>query len=137
MGGGRRVQPCAPSALTQIVPKSASIYTVFHSVIFNFVIWMYLLYVRYSSTSNFSKHVRNFTYSTTEASLKVEDFNSLLYSSSCNDLLFGLFLAALRSLSSLYHHQDRMACNKIKTESKEKRMRQKIYIYMNCRTQKL
>ena len=37
-GGGGRVLPCAPSALTQIVPISAaSIYTVFHSVIFNSV----------------------------------------------------------------------------------------------------
>ena len=60
--------------------------------------------------------IREFNSHLTEASLKVEDFNSSLYSSSCNDLLFGLFLAALRSLSSLYHHQDRMACNKIKTE---------------------
>ena len=34
-GGGWGVPPCAPSALTQIVPISASIYTVFHSVIFN------------------------------------------------------------------------------------------------------
>ena len=29
---------CAPSALRQIVPISASIYTVFHSVIFNSVV---------------------------------------------------------------------------------------------------
>ena len=35
--GGRRAPPCAPSALTQIVPVSASIYPVFHSVIFNSV----------------------------------------------------------------------------------------------------
>ena len=37
-GGGRRGPPCSPSALTQIVPISASIYTVFHSVIFNSVV---------------------------------------------------------------------------------------------------
>ena len=37
VGGGWRVPPCANSALTQIVPISASIYTVFHSVIFNSV----------------------------------------------------------------------------------------------------
>ena len=38
-GWGRcwRLAPCAPSELTQIVPISASIYTVFHSVIFNSV----------------------------------------------------------------------------------------------------
>ena len=37
-GGGQSVSPCSPSALTQIVPISASIYTVFHSVIFNSVV---------------------------------------------------------------------------------------------------
>ena len=31
--GGQCGPPCSPSALTQIVPISASIYTVFHSVI--------------------------------------------------------------------------------------------------------
>ena len=36
-GGGRHVLPCAPSMLTQIVPISASVSTVFHSVIFNSV----------------------------------------------------------------------------------------------------
>ena len=36
--GGLRVLTCAPSALTQIVPISASIYTDFHSVIFNSVL---------------------------------------------------------------------------------------------------
>ena len=33
-GGAQPVPPCASSALTQNVPISASIYTVFHSVIF-------------------------------------------------------------------------------------------------------
>ena len=33
----RRVPPCSPSTLMQIVPISAYIYTVFHSVIFNSV----------------------------------------------------------------------------------------------------
>ena len=37
-GGGWGVPLCSPSELTQIVPISASIYTVFHSVIFNSVI---------------------------------------------------------------------------------------------------
>ena len=37
-GGGRRVPPCAPSPLKQIVPISASIYNVFPSVIYNSVI---------------------------------------------------------------------------------------------------
>ena len=37
-GGAWHGPPCSPSALTQIVPISASIYTVFHSVIFNSVI---------------------------------------------------------------------------------------------------
>ena len=36
-GGGRLVLPCAPSPLTQIVPISASIYNVFHSVFYNSV----------------------------------------------------------------------------------------------------
>ena len=36
VGGGRRVPPCAPSPLKQIVPISASIYNVFHSVIYKF-----------------------------------------------------------------------------------------------------
>ena len=36
-GGARRVSPCSHFALTQIVPMLASIYTVFHSVIFNSV----------------------------------------------------------------------------------------------------
>ena len=36
-GGAWHGPPCSPSALTQIVPISASIYTVFHSVIFNSV----------------------------------------------------------------------------------------------------
>ena len=36
-GGGWHVPPCSPSVLTQIVPISASIYTVFHSVILNSV----------------------------------------------------------------------------------------------------
>ena len=36
--GGPADRPSAPSLLTQIVPNSASRYTVFHSVIFNSVI---------------------------------------------------------------------------------------------------
>ena len=36
-GGGQRVPLCSPSALPQIVPIAASIYTVFHSVIFHSV----------------------------------------------------------------------------------------------------
>ena len=42
-GGGlwvcRLILPCAPSLLTQIVPISASIYNVFHSVFYNSVIF--------------------------------------------------------------------------------------------------
>ena len=36
-GGGPGYRPSAPSQLMQIVPNSASRYTVFHSVIFNSV----------------------------------------------------------------------------------------------------
>ena len=36
-GGAARIPPCAPSPLKQIVPISASIYNVFHSVIYNSV----------------------------------------------------------------------------------------------------
>ena len=38
-GGGRRVPPCEPSPLTQIVPISASIRNVFRSVFYNSVEW--------------------------------------------------------------------------------------------------
>ena len=40
--GGRALgpdRPSAPSPLTQIVPNSASIYSVFHSVIYNYVVF--------------------------------------------------------------------------------------------------
>ena len=47
-GGACCVPPCSPSALTQIVPISASIYTVFHSVIFNSVVKCKQLWVIYS-----------------------------------------------------------------------------------------
>ena len=36
--GARCVPPCVPSPLKQIVPISASIYNVFHSVIYNSVV---------------------------------------------------------------------------------------------------
>ena len=37
VGGVRRIPPCVPSLLKQIVPISVSIYYVFHSVIYNSV----------------------------------------------------------------------------------------------------
>ena len=42
-GGAGRCSPGTPSALTQIVPYSSSLYTVFHSVIYNSVLDTYNL----------------------------------------------------------------------------------------------
>ena len=50
-GGPGRYSPGASSTLTQIVPYSFSLYTVFHSVIYNSVVVLYILYqifMRYS-----------------------------------------------------------------------------------------
>ena len=60
-GGARQVPPCTPSTLTQIVPILASIYTVFHSVIFNSVVLCMCRIFFFFFTGAVAKHEFYFT----------------------------------------------------------------------------
>ena len=53
VGGPGSYCPSAPSPLTQIVPNSASPYTVFHSVIFNSVSLLYRMFGLNNSSTLF------------------------------------------------------------------------------------